>query len=79
VRITAASALQQSVDSGVLGAACAASLKLFLVCIGIGWLITEGYLPAETAPVLSKVCRLSMRGSRIPIVDCLLLLNDAKR
>lgn len=38
----------------MLGAACAASLKLFLVCVGIGWLLTEGHLPAETAPVLSK-------------------------
>lgn len=45
----------------MLGAACAASLKLFLVCVGIGWLLTEGYLPAETAPVLSKVGAVSPR------------------
>jgi hypothetical protein len=52
--VGAGHALQRGVESGVLGAACAASLKLFLVCVGIGWLLTEGHLPAETAPVLSK-------------------------
>lgn len=39
----------------MLGAAAAASWKLLLVCMGVGWLLNRGHLPPDTAPVLSKV------------------------
>ena len=39
----------------VLAATCAASLKLVLICTGVGWLLRSGRIPNDTAPVLSKV------------------------
>ena len=38
----------------VLAATCAASLKLVLICTGVGWLLRTGRIPNDTAPVLSK-------------------------
>jgi len=51
----AAAAVQGWLQSGVLGAAAAASWKLLLVCLAVGWLLSRGHLPADTATVLSKV------------------------
>ena len=46
---------QTAVQDGVLTATVGATLKLFLVCGLIGWLIHSGRISDETAPVLSKV------------------------
>jgi len=51
----------------VLAATCAASLKLVLICTGVGWLLRTGRIPNDTAPVLSKaraICLSSSAPSR---------------
>ena len=44
----------QCMSNGVLQATTQATLKLFLVCGFIGWLLSTGRLSEDTAPVLSK-------------------------
>lgn len=50
----AAGTLQQ-IDPHVLGATVGASFKLSLVCCLVGWLLRTKQIPANAAPVLSKV------------------------
>ena len=45
----------------VLASTCAASLKLVLICTGVGWLLRTCRIPNDTAPVLSKVSSVSFR------------------
>ncbi len=56
----------------VLAATCAASLKLVLICTGVGWLLRTGRIPNDTAPVLSKARAICLSSSASSINSTLL-------
>jgi len=59
--LSAGPALKSCLSNGVLEATAGTTLKLFLVCGLIGYLLASGRLSEDTAPVLSKVPFLDMQ------------------
>ena len=43
------------IDPLILSATTAASIKLLLICVGVGWLLRSGKIPNSTGTVLSQV------------------------